>query len=177
MDVIPFNRNYLIFEGILFLFLGILAVVLPGIFTLAFELVIGWLFLIGGGVQAFRTLQNRHATGFWPSLISALLYIIIGVLLIAYPLSGILSLTILLAIFFLVEGIAKLILGFQLRPSPNWGWLIVSGLISIAMAAIIWGGWPFTAIWVIGLLIGINLVFAGISLLFWAWGTPKKTSP
>lgn len=175
MDATLFNRRILIFEGIIFLILGILALILPGLFTLGIELMIGWLLIIGGFVQGYRSLKSRHAPGFWPSILSAILYILVGGLLVLYPLSGMITLTILLAAFFVIEGIAKIFLGFQLRNFPSWGWIVFSGFASLAMAVIIWAGWPLTAIWVIGLLVGINLLFAGLAQLFLAWNMSTPT--
>lgn len=166
MEIIRHNRSYFIWEGIALILLGIFAVALPVLFSIGIELVIGWLFLIGGVAQAVRTFKAQHAPGFWWALASAVLYIIIGILLIAKPLAGVLSLAFLLSIFFFLEGIAQIIWSLKLRPFRAWGWLLFSGLISLAMAFIIWSGWPATGLWVIGLLVGINLIFFGFTQLF-----------
>lgn len=173
MDILQKNRSLLIFEGILFTLLGILAVALPGISTISTELFIGWLFLIGGVVQGYRSLVARHSPGFVGSLLVSLMYIIFGVLLLVYPLAGVISLTLVLTFFFIVEGISKIILGFQMRPFSQWGWFILSGVIALLMAYIIYAGWPGTAFWVLGLLVGINMIFFGITLLFFAFNIPK----
>jgi uncharacterized membrane protein HdeD (DUF308 family) len=175
MEVLSKNRNLLIFEGIVFLLLGILAVALPGISTLSMELFIGWLLLIGGVVQAYRSIKARHADGFVGSLLMSLIYIVFGLLLLVYPLAGIISLTLLLTFFFIVDGISKIILGIQMRSSSSWGWFIFSGIISLAMAYIIFAGWPGTAFWVLGLLVGINMIFFGLSLLTFTAAIPKTT--
>ncbi len=172
-DFIQNNRNLLLIEGILFAILGFIAIAIPGISTLSAELFIGWFILFGGLIQTYRTFKARNESGFWGSLIISLLYIIFGVLLLIYPVAGVISLTLLMMFFFLFEGIAKIIMGFQLRPLRRWGWFILNGVFSLIMAAIIWAGWPGTAFWVLGLLVGINLLFFGLSLAFLALGIPK----
>lgn len=152
-------------EGILFILLGLFAIALPNFATLSLEIFIGWLFLIGGLFQGYRVLQAHGTPGFWLSLVSPILSIIVGVLLLAYPLTGILTLTLLLATYFIVEGIAKIGVSWNLKPLKPWGWLFFSGLLSIFLGVIIFSGWPGTAIWVLGLLVGINMVFFGWALI------------
>ncbi len=159
------HRGLLLFEGIVFLILGILAICLPGIFTLGFELLIGWLFLIGGVIQLVRTFQTKSIPNFVWTILSAIVYLVVGGLLLWYPLRGVLTLTFLLALFFLIQGIFQIISSFTLRPMRNWGWTLFSGIVSVIIAAIIWSGWPGTAVWVLGLLVGINLLFAGLSMI------------
>lgn len=167
-------RTLLIVEGVIFTILGFLAVALPGISTLSVELFIGWLLVFAGAVQLFRTLKaGRQATGFVGTLLTSILYIIFGILLLVFPVQGILSLTFLLSLFFIVEGIAKIVLGFQLRPVPRWGWFILNGILALIMAFIILVGWPGTAFWILGLLVGINMIFFGISLIFLGVATPR----
>lgn len=179
MEWLQNNRNLMLIEGIIFVILGFLAVALPGISTLSAELFIGWLLIFGGIVQLYRTFKGHHERPeFIGSLLTGFLYLIFGILLILFPLAGIFSLTILLMIFFLAEGIAKIFFGFKLRPASPWGWLIVNGILAIIMAGIIWAGWPGTAYWVLGLLVGINMIFFGITLIFLSLGMPRtKANP
>ncbi len=177
MELLQNQRNLLLFEGIIFTLLGFLAVALPGISTLSTELFIGWLLFFSGCVQLYRTFKTRGATSFWGSFLISLVYIIFGLLLVFYPVAGIFSLTIMLTIFFVLEGIAKIILGLQLRPFRNWGWFLLNGVLALVLAYIIWSGWPGSAFWVIGLLVGINMIFFGISLIFLALSIPKSPTP
>jgi uncharacterized membrane protein HdeD (DUF308 family) len=169
------HRYLLLFEGIIFTLFGCLAVALPGISTLSTELFIGWLLIFAGAVQFYRTIKTRQAPGFLGSLLTSLLYLILGILLIIFPIAGIFSLTVLLTIFFIAEGLAKIILGLQFRPFRRWGWFLLNGVLALIIAYIIWVGWPGTAFWVLGLLVGINMIFFGISLIFLAWGIPHIT--
>jgi uncharacterized membrane protein HdeD (DUF308 family) len=91
-----------------------------------------------------------------------------GAFLLFYPLKGVLTLTFLLALFYFIEGIAQILFASVIRPLKNWGWLVVNGILALAIAFIIWSGWPETSLWVLGLLIGINLIFYGFSRIFLA---------
>lgn len=168
------TRGFFIFEGILFALLGLLAIALPVASTMATELFIGWLLIIGGAIQGYRAFKAIHHTGSYVSILSALLNIILGVLFIAFPGLGMTTLTLLLIFFFLLQGITKIVLGLQLRKLPNWFWLVLSGILSLAMALIIWSGWPGSAFWVVGLLVGINMLFFGIALLSLGITMPKS---
>ncbi len=173
MEWIQNNRYLLLIEGIIFALLGLIAIALPGVSTLSAELFIGWLLIFGGIVQIYRTFKTTHGTSFIISLLMSILYLIFGVLLIAFPIAGVLSLTVLLTIFFIAEGIAKIILAFQFRPLNRWFLLVINGVLALIIAYIIWSGWPGTAFWALGLLVGINLFFFGISLIFVSMSLPK----
>jgi uncharacterized membrane protein HdeD (DUF308 family) len=154
-------------EGIGLIVLGAIAIVLPPIATLAITILIGWLFLISGVMGLFTTYMLRHAPGFWWSLISALLAIAVGAVLLAMPLRGAFSLTLLLVAFFIIEGVASIMFAFDHRRelSGRWGWMVVSGLVDLVLAAFIFEGLPGAAAWAIGLLVGINMIFGGVALI------------
>jgi uncharacterized membrane protein HdeD (DUF308 family) len=154
-------------EGIILVILGLAAILLPPIATLAFTIIIGWIFLISGIVGLITTFWARQAPGFWWSLISALIGIAAGVVLLLWPLSGTLSLTLVLIAFFVVEGIASIFYAIEHRNqlSGRWGWMLISGIIDLILAAIILAGLPGTAVWALGLLVGINMVFGGAALI------------
>jgi uncharacterized membrane protein HdeD (DUF308 family) len=139
----------------------------PLIATIALTIVIGWLFLISGIVGLITTFWARHAPGFWWSLISALIGIAAGIVLLAWPLSGSVSLTLVLIAFFVIEGIATVLYAIEHRGqlSGRWGWMLVSGIVDLILAAIIFAGLPGTALWALGLLVGINLLFGGAALI------------
>jgi uncharacterized membrane protein HdeD (DUF308 family) len=154
-------------EGIVLVILGILAVVIPPIATIAVTLVVGWLFLISGIVGLVTTYVARHAPGFWWSLISAVLAVIAGLVLLLWPISGAVTLTLLLIAFFTIEGIVSIMYALEHKKelSGRWGWMLVSGIIDLILAAIILSGLPGTAAWAIGLLVGINLLFGGVAMI------------
>jgi uncharacterized membrane protein HdeD (DUF308 family) len=154
-------------EGVILVILGLLAVLVPPIASLAIAIFLGWLFLVSGGVGLATTFLTRGAPGFWWSLLSAVLAIVVGGLLIASPVSGVLSLTYVLIVFFLVEGIATIMYAVEHRSQypGRWGWMLVSGIVDVILALIIVMGLPGTAAWAIGLLVGINMVFGGMALI------------
>ncbi len=156
-----------LFEGIVLVILGAAAIILPVIATLAFTLVIGWLFLISGGVGLVTTLWMRSAPGFWWALLSALIGILAGIVLIIWPISGTISLTLVLIAFFVVEGVATIMYAIDHRRelSGRWGWMLTSGIVDLILAGIIFAGLPGSATWALGLLVGINMLFGGVAMI------------
>jgi uncharacterized membrane protein HdeD (DUF308 family) len=154
-------------EGIILVILGVAAIVIPPIATLAAELLFGWLFLFSGIAGAITTFMMREAPGFWWSLVSAILAIAVGVVMLLWPLSGVLTLTLLLITFFIIEGVASIMFALEHKRelSGRWGWMLASGIIDLILAAIIIAGLPGTAAWALGLLVGINLVIGGTALI------------
>ena len=154
-------------EGIILVILGLAAIVIPPIATFAVELLFGWLFLISGIAGAITTFMMRQAPGFWWSLVSAILAIAVGVVMLLWPLSGVLTLTLLLITFFIIEGAASIMFALEHKRelSGRWGWMLASGIVDLILAAIILAGLPGTAAWALGLLVGINLVFGGTALI------------
>jgi uncharacterized membrane protein HdeD (DUF308 family) len=156
-----------LFEGIMLVLLGAAAIILPNVATLAFTLVIGWLFLISGGVGLITTFWMRHAPGFWWALFSAVIGIAAGIVLIRWPISGTVSLTLVLIAFFVMEGVATIMYAIEHRAqlSDRWGWMLASGIVDLIIAGIIFAGLPESATWALGLLVGINMLFDGIAMI------------
>lgn len=156
-----------LFEGIVLVILGLLAVVVPPLASIAVTIVLGWLFLASGVAGLIGTFMARQSPGFWWSLFSAALAILAGGVLLARPLQGVLTLTFVLIAFFVFEGIASIMFAIEHKRelSDRWGWMLVAGLFDLAVAGIILAGLPGSAAWAIGLLVGINLVFGGTALI------------
>src|ERR1043166_3202545 len=154
-------------EGIILVILGLVAIVVPPLATLATTIVIGWLFVISGIAGLIMTFRARHAPGFWWSLLSAVIALIAGALLLWQPVVGVLSLTFVLIAFFLIDGILSIFLAIEHRNElvGRWGWILVSGIVDLVIAVIIFAGLPGTAAWALGLLVGIALVFGGTALI------------
>ena len=154
-------------EGIILVVLGLIAIVVPPIATLAVELLFGWLFLLSGIMGLITTFWMRDAPGFWWSLLSGVLGIAAGIVLLVWPLSGVLSLTLVLIVFFSIEGIASVMYALEHKRelSGRWGFMLASGIIDLIIAAIILFGLPGSAAWALGLLVGINLAFGGAALI------------
>jgi uncharacterized membrane protein HdeD (DUF308 family) len=171
-------RAFLI-EGILLVLLGILAVVVPAVATIAVEVFVGWVLLLSGVVGLISTFRMRSAPGFGWSLLSAVIAVVAGAILLAWPLSGVLSLTLILTAFLTLEGVASIMMSLTHRHgfSARWALLLVSGVVDLILAAMIFLGLPGTAAWAIGLLVGINLVFGGSTLISMALQARSLTPP
>lgn len=164
-------------EGVLLLVLGMIAIVVPALATLAMTLVFGWLFLLSGIIGLFTTFWMRGAPGFWWSLASAALAVLAGGYLLAQPIAGALSLTVVLIAFFIIEGIASLMFALDHRRelSGQWGWMLMSGFVDLVLAVMLIAGLPSTAVWALGLLVGINMVFGGVALTAMALHARQET--
>ena len=154
-------------EGIILFILGVLAIVVPPVATIAVAVLIGWLLLLSGVVGLIATLRARGAPGFGWSLVSAILGIAAGIVLLGWPLSGALSLTMILTVFLVLEGVVSILYALEHKReiSGRWGAMLFSGIVDLLLAGIIFAGLPGTAAWAIGLLVGINLVFGGSALI------------
>jgi uncharacterized membrane protein HdeD (DUF308 family) len=163
-------------EGIVLVLLGIGAIVVPVIAGLAVTLLLGWLFLIGGIFGLIVTFYAREMPGFWWSLISAALSVLAGLILIARPLQGLLTLTVILTAFFVIEGVASIMFALEHKRqlSGRWGWVVAAGIFDLLIAVMILAGLPGSAEWAIGLLVGINMVFGGSSLIGMALAAKPK---
>ena len=172
-----------IVEGVILVLLGLAAIAVPQFATLAIEFLVGWVLFASGIVGLITTLWTRKAPGFWWSLVSAILGIAAGIVLLWRPLSGIFSLTLVLIAFFVIEGVASIMFALEHKRelSGRWGWMLVSGVVDLILAAIIFSGLPGIAAWAIGMLVGINMVFGGVALIAMALhareSVPGSTTP
>ncbi len=146
--------------------LGILAILAPFVATFAIEFVIGILFVIGGIMLFYNAIRwRRSSSGRVTSIMISLVYLAVGALLLAYPLRGVITLTFLLALFFLATGIFKVVQSFEMRPANWWGWALASGILSLVLGVLLFLGMPWTALWAVGLIVGIDLLFTGWSMI------------
>jgi len=157
----------LLIEGILLVILGLLAIALPLLASIAITLFLGWMFLISGIAGLILTFWARQIPGFWWSILSALLSLAAGILLLGWPGQGVISLTLVLGVFFVMEGVASIMYGLEHRRelSGRWGWMVAAGVLDLIISAMIITGLPGSAGWAIGLLVGINLLFGGTTLM------------
>ena len=156
-----------LFVGILLAILGLGAIIVPQLARLAITIFLGWIFLIAGIGGLIITFWARQMPGFWWSLISAALAVLAGLILLARPVQGVLTLTIVVGAYFLAEGVATIMYALEHRRelSGRWSWLLVAGLMDILISFIIIAGLPGSAEWALGLLVGINLLFGGATLI------------
>jgi uncharacterized membrane protein HdeD (DUF308 family) len=154
-------------EGIILTILGLAAMLLPPIAGLATTVILGWLFLLAGIVGLISTLRARQAPGFAWSMLSAIVAVLAGVALLWNPVQGLFTLTYVLIAFFVFDGLLMIALGFAHRRelSGRWEWLVFNGVIDLVLAGIVIAGLPGTLAWALGLLVGIDMIFGGGSLI------------
>ena len=156
--------GWLLALGVVFIILGIIALGSPYALTLAVDLMLGWILIICGIISIVSAFFSGNWGKFLFILLSGIIFVIAGVLLLANPLKGVLTLALILAAFLLVEGIFKIVYAFQMKSTQNWGWVLASGIISLVLAILIWAQWPASIV-IIGLLLGFYILFSGISMV------------
>jgi len=178
-DALGAHWQLFLLQGAIMIFLGCLAVAVPAVATLAVDLYIGWLLLFSGIVGLVAVLSAKNIPAFLWSLITAALSATVGVMLIWKPAAGALSLTLLLTAFFMVEGVFQIVtsIAYHSVTRRAWGWMLVSGMADLALAAIIMLGWPSTANWALGLLVGINLITSGWAIVMAAFAGRRVADP
>ncbi|HXY79375.1 MAG TPA: DUF308 domain-containing protein [Candidatus Bathyarchaeia archaeon] len=151
--------------SVLMIVAGILAIASPLAAGLAVNTIVAWLLVFSGAIHLVFAWYRPSAGGLIWEVLVAILYGFIGVYLLMHPVTGLESLTIALAAYLLLEAILEFVLGFTLRPLPGSGWLLFDGLVTLILAVMIWRTWPSSSAWVIGLLVGISMLFSGTSRL------------
>jgi uncharacterized membrane protein HdeD (DUF308 family) len=170
------HRGLFLFEGILLSTLGVIAVLVPALASFAATIFFGWILLLSGIAGLFTTFRARRLPGFWWSLLSAILGIVAGVLLIVWPVQGVFSLTTVLIAFLLLEGVLTIFYALEHRTGPiRWGYMLASGIVDLILGLILLVGLPGTALWALGLLIGINMIFGGWALILMALSAPTES--
>jgi len=165
------RRHWVLFliQGIIMIVLGIVAIGEPMVASIAVALFAGWLFLFSGVIGLAGVFTAQRVPGFWWSVASAVLGIVVGIYLIWRPLAGVLTLTLAVAIYFGAQGICQIIAAISQRSMlRSWGWVVFGGLVNLVLAVLIFAGWPGTAEWTLGLLFGINLLMWGFTLVMTA---------
>jgi len=150
--------------SISFVILGVAAIILPGLFTLGIELFLGWLLLIAGVLQAIGGFSHLGSKGGWIQLLVGLLSAVVGVLFLLNPFQAVQVLTMFLAALFITNGIFRMIYAFQVFEAPGSGLAIINGIFGIIIGGIVWWEWPTSAVWFIGLIVGIDMLFCGLTL-------------
>ena len=158
-------RSWFVGIGIAWILAGILAIALPFAAAIALDLLIGVLLALGGLAQIAQSMRCVEWRGKIIQALIGLLALVAGVVLLANPVQGVLTLTLVLGAFFIAAGVARGLLGLQMKGVPGSGWLLLSAALGIIVGVLIWAGWPATAGWALGLMIGIELLFSGWSLL------------
>ena len=176
MEEIKQHRGGLMVIGIISLVLGSLAILAPLAATAGVVYFIGAVILVQGVVQLIHCFKAKAWSAFAWNLLVAVLYIIAGGLVLSKPLSAAIVLTLVLAIFFLVEGAIKISLAFKLKPAARWGWVLFSGAMGVVLGLIIFSGWPGDTLWVLGMLLGIDLIFGGWAMIMLSAGANQAST-
>ena len=164
-DVREFRHNWGWFLGlgVILIVAGTIALGSSVMATLVYVIFYGWLLLIIGVIEAVQAFWQRKWGGILVHLLGGILAAVVGLIIVANPGAGALVLTLILAVFFMVTGLFRIMAALMMR-FPHWGWLLVSGVITLTLGVFIWRQWPVSGLWVIGLFIGIDMIFVG-----WSW--------
>jgi len=165
LDELKRRSGWVIVLGIILVAVGILAILAPLVSGAFIALSVGVLFVVGGAVQIVYALR----AGSWKcgilGFVSGALFLVCGVLMVLHPLVGLAFMTLLLAVFFWVDGVARIALSLQARPLRGWGWILFGGLLSILLGIMIFAKWPLSGAWAVGTLVGIDLLYTGWSMI------------
>ena len=172
-ETIGEHRRWFLVLGIVFIIAGLLAFAFPLATTIAVKIFLGWLILIAGIFQLLHAFQAKKWKGVLLGSLIGLAYLVVGGWLAFFPLTGVITLTILLAVLFIFQGILECALGLQARPSGGWGWFVFSGVVAILAGVLIIAGLPGTAVWALGVLVGLNLLSTGWAYLLIARAAKK----
>jgi uncharacterized membrane protein HdeD (DUF308 family) len=173
MDEAKKNAALLIFLGVSTVILGVVAIASPLITGVAVTVFVGFLLLASGVAQIVHALKSRQwGTGFWGTVIG-MLGVAAGLLMIFRPIVGLVTMTMLLAIYFLVDGISEIIAAVKIKPDRGWGWVLFNGVIAVLLGLMIWRQWPISGAWAIGLLVGIHILMTGWSMIILGGGARR----
>ena len=164
----PIPRKRLLVTGVIAILIGIAAIILPFLTTIAIEFILALILLIAGVNNIIHALNSSRFKGMTMRFLSGILYVVLGLILLMFPMKGALTLTVILAVLFMVSGVFKIAQSMLLKPLQSWKWLFLSGILSFVLGVIIWLALPDAASWVIGLLVGIELVLSGSTMTTYA---------
>ncbi len=170
---LPQNRKWLLVGGALTILLGIAAMIFPGVFSMFVTQLIGAFLFVGGALALGSAIFDKGQPHRWLAAVSAVIRIAAGWVLFIYTPSGLLALTLVLAIAFTAEGVLCIVGAFGLRANPGWIWVLLNGVAALVLAGLIYVKWPADAAWVIGLLFGIQSIFSGSAFLMLGIGMKK----
>jgi uncharacterized membrane protein HdeD (DUF308 family) len=163
--VVKKTLGWSVFLSVLMIVAGILAITAPLIGGIAVTIFVGWLLVFSGAMHFAYAWYTRGAGGILWELLLGVAYSCVGIYVLLRPLQGMVSLTLALAIYLFVESVLEFILAIRLRPLPGSGWLFVDGIVTLILAVLIWRTWPSNTAWALGTLVGISMLFSGITRL------------
>lgn len=144
---------------------GIVGIVVPFAASIAVTVFVGWVLVFSGAIHFMYAWHTRGAGGIVWEVLVGIVYVATGIYLLWNPILGIASLTLALAIYLLLEALLEFVMGFSLRPARGWGWLLFDGIVTLVLAVLIWRMWPVGSPWVLGTIVGISVLFSGVTRL------------
>ena len=163
IEIVRHGSTLSILWGVLLIVFGMFAVGLPFIAAVAVSVLVAWLIILAGVVHLMLAVHAHRAGRLIWKLLVGLAYILFGVYLILHPVLGVASLTLVLAVLFLIEGILDVILFFQMRPMRGAIWVLVDGIVTLLLGLMIYLQWPSSAVWAIGVLVGVSMIISGVT--------------
>lgn len=168
-DIVKRYSLWYLLQGILMVVAGFLALVYPLVASVAIVYLLAWILIVSGVVQGIGLIGARQVPHFWLQLISVVLAIVVGLLLLRQPDSGLVVFSVLLIVYFMVEGMAKVIFALTIKPFPNWGWVLGAGIVSILLAVYLWANLAVASEFLLGILLGVQLICEGAAMTYLAW--------
>jgi len=163
--------------GVLMILLGMAAIGSPFVAGTAWTILLGGIVLVGGIAELAHAFFAANWKAGILKFIGGVLALILGVLILTRPVAGLAFITLMLAIYFVIDGIFKIVLSLKLRPLPGWGWMLFSGIITLILGGLIWGEWPLSGVWAVGVLLGLRILFAGWAMIFVGMGASQPAVP
>lgn len=163
--------------ALLLIFVGMVALALPMLTSWSVVLVIAWLIISSGVIQLIHAFRSRGVGTILWKVAVALLYLVVGGYLVFHPLLGAAALTLMLAVFFVVEGATDLVTYFKVRNAPGAGWIVFDGIITLVLGLLVWRHWPSSSVWVIGALVGISMISTGVTRLMIGLAARRRQTP
>jgi uncharacterized membrane protein HdeD (DUF308 family) len=168
-DTIRKRALLFLIQGAVMVAAGILALVFPAVMGTGLLVLLGWLLILSGIVQAISLVGATQVPYFWLQLVSISLEVLVGYLLIANTAAGLVAVTFLMLVLFLVGGITRVVFALMIRPMQDWLWVLASGLVAIGCALVLFANLPEAATWLLGILLGVELIALGGAQAYLAW--------
>lgn len=168
-DTIRKRSLLFLIQGGVMVVTGVLALLFPALMSTGLIELLGWLLVISGVFQSITLVGATQVPYFWLQLVSTALQVVVGYLLISHPEAGVYAIMLLMLVLFMVGGIARIVFALMIRPMPDWGWILGSGVVAIVCSVVLIGSLPQAAAWLLGVLLGIQLITEGGALAWLAW--------
>ncbi len=175
-DTIRKRSLLFLIQGGVMMLAGLIALVFPAFMSMGLLSLLGWLLILSGIVQIISLIGATQVPYFWLQLVTVALEMLVGYLLVSNPAAGLVAVTFLMLVLFLVGGIARVVFALMIRPMQDWIWVMASGLVAIVCALVLFGSLPQAASWLLGFLLGIQLLAAGGAQALVAWRVRRTTA-